>query len=43
MLSEMDSTDALITNYLGNIAMGSSKADMDLAYRMFLPKFVPLY
>lgn len=38
MLSEMDSSGALITNYLGNIAMGSSKADMDLAYRTFLSK-----
>ena len=38
MMSEMDSSGPLLTNYLGNVAMGASKADMDLAFRTFLSK-----
>ena len=38
MLSEMDSSQPILTNYLGNIAMGASRADMDLAFRTFLSK-----
>lgn len=39
MTSEMDSSGPLLTNYLGNAAMGASKADMDLAFRTFLSVF----
>jgi len=39
MMSEMDSSGPLLTNYLGNVAMGASKADMDLAFRTFLSVF----
>ena len=38
MLSEMYSSNPVPANHLGNIAMGASRADMDLAFRMFLSK-----
>ena len=38
MMREMDSSEPLLTNYLNNVAMGASKADMDLAFRTFLSK-----
>ena len=38
MLSEMDSSHPILTNHLGNIAMGTSRSDMDLAFRTFLSK-----
>ena len=38
MLSEMDSSNPNLTNHLSNIAMGASRADMDLAFRTFLSK-----
>ena len=38
MLSEMDSSQPILTNHLGNIAMGASRSDMDLAFRTFLSK-----
>jgi len=38
MLSEMDSSHPVLTNHLGNIAMGASCSDMDLAFRTFLSK-----
>ena len=38
MLSEMDLSNPVLTNHLGNIAMGASRSDMDLAFRTFLSK-----
>ena len=38
MLSDMDSSLPVLTNHLGNIAMGASRSDMDLAFRTFLSK-----
>ena len=38
MLSEMDPSSPLLSNNLNNIAMGASRADMDLAFRTFLSK-----
>ena len=38
MLSEMDSSHQVLTNHLGNIAMGVSRTNMDLAFRTFLSK-----
>ena len=34
----MDSSQPILTNHLGNIAMGASRSDMDLAFRTFLSK-----
>ena len=33
MLSEMDSSNPMLSNHLNNIAMGASRADMDLAFQ----------